>query len=211
MDSTTFIKQFPIVEFKKGDILLHKDSPITHLFAIRTGYIKAVSISSSGDERLTWLAGRYDIVPTEQLFSVRGLATFYYVALTDGSYYSIDKPTFITACNTQPSLMKEVAYAMTLHYDDLLYRIDSIDALSVRERLTRTLLYLAKRVSAASEVNMTEHGLILTHTDLAAMIGAARETTSHALSQLRSEKAITYNRKEFIIHTKQLSTETTPS
>ena len=95
--------------------------------------------------------------------------------------------------------MTEIARSMSLHYDDFLQRIDAVDTATVKERLVRTLFYLAERLSADNEVNLYEHGLLLTHQDLAAMIGSTRETTSLTLSELRKEGIVSYSRKHFTV------------
>lgn len=195
-----YVKQFPLRKFQRGELILQRGEPIESLFALRTGFVKVTSINADGIERLVWIAGRYDVAPTEQLFTRHGNTRFFYTALTDGDYYEIDKPSFLTMTKNNPELMAEIARSMSLHYDDFLYRVDAMDASTIKERLLRTLLYLAERLSADDHVNLYEHGLRLTHNDLAAMIGSTRETTSLMLSELRSDGFIEYSRKHFIVH-----------
>lgn len=200
MDILQYIKSFPIKNFKRGEVLLKKGDPISTLMAIRSGYIKVTSIADTGFERLTWIAGRYDIAPTEQLFTKQGKSRFYYTALTDGEYYAVNKKDFLEKALKEPKLMTDIARTMSSHYDDSLQRVDAIEAVSVKSRLQQTLLYLAQRLSSDSEVNIYEYGLRLTHYDLSCMIGSTRETTSLLLSELRNEKIIKYTRASFIVN-----------
>lgn len=205
MDIVEYVKEQPLREFTRGEVLLSKDVPINSLFAIRTGYVKVTSISASGIERLVWIAGRYDITPTEQFFSRRGSTQFFYTALTDGSFYELDKSTFLNSAAESPEIMTEIARSMSSHYDDFMSRLDAVDATTVKERLLRTLYYLAQRVSADSTVNLIDYDLKLTHRDLAAMIGSTRETTSITLVELRDEQLIHYDRKSFTIFTDKIA------
>jgi CRP/FNR family cyclic AMP-dependent transcriptional regulator len=200
VNSVDYIKQFPLKEFTRGKVLAQKGDTIDALLAVRTGYVKVTSISNDGSERLVWIAGRYDFVPTEQLFSRAPEARFFYTALTDGSYYEIDKSAFLKTLNEEPTLMKEVARGMSDHYDDFLYRVDAVDTATVKERLLRTLCYLAERVSPNQSVDVMRFGLRLTHGELASMIGSTRETTSVMLNESRKEGLIEYSRKHFIVH-----------
>ncbi|MGV9001446.1 MAG: Crp/Fnr family transcriptional regulator [Candidatus Saccharimonadaceae bacterium] len=200
MDGMEYIRQSPIKQFQSGTILLQKGDPLDFIMALREGYIKITSISDGGIERLLWIAGRYDFAPVEQLFSKQSQARFFYTALTNGSYYEVDRAELLKNASQHPSIMAEVARGMSEHYDDFLQRIDSIDGLSVRERLLKTLHYLAQRFSASSDVNLYDQGLRITHQDLASMIGSTRETTSFTLSELRDEGYISYDRKSFVIH-----------
>lgn len=204
MDIVDYVKQKPLREFSRGEVLLSKDDAITSLFAIRTGYVKVTSISASGVERLIWIAGRYDITPTEQFFSKYGSTQFFYTALTDGSYYELDKTEFINNAKEDQALMTEIARSMSSHYDDFMTRLDAVDAATVTERLLRTLSYLGQRLSADSNVNLHDYNLKLTHRDLAAMISSTRETTSLILAEFRTQGLITYNRSSFIIHTDKI-------
>lgn len=177
-----------------------------NLMAIREGFIKVTSISNSGVERLVWIAGRYDLAPTEQLFSKSGTVRFFYTALTDGNYYEMNKEELLTLAKNEPAIMSEIAKNMSIHYDDFLQRIDAVDTATVKERLMRTLCYLAERLSADSVVDLYESGLKLSHADLAAMIGSTRETTSLMLSELRRAELIDYSRKKLTVYVDDLKT-----
>jgi len=195
-----YIKQLPVKRFEAGAILLQKGDPLECIMAIREGYVKVTSISDGGIERLLWIAGRYDFAPVEQLFAKTANARFFYTALTDGSYYEVDRKNLLEHANEFPPLMAELARGMSEHYDDFLQRIDAIDGLSVRERLLKTLYYIAQRFSAGSDVDLYEQGLNITHQDLANMIGSTRETTSYTLNELRKQGFISYDRQHFIVH-----------
>jgi CRP-like cAMP-binding protein len=204
MESIEFIRQFPIQKFVKGEILMSEGETADTLLALRSGFIKVTSISDSGVERLLWIAGRYDIAPTEQLFSTRGLLKFFYTALTDGEVYMVHKAQFLAYAKQSPQLMSEIATSMSVHYDDLLSRIDSIEQTTVRDKLIQTLCYLAGRFSADESVDIYQIGLKLTHSDIADMIGSTRETTSLELAKLREQYGVDYDRTKFVIHTERL-------
>ncbi len=200
MNILEYIKEFPLRTFKRGEVIIQSGESITSLLALRSGFVKVTSINNEGTERLVWIAGRYDVAPTEQLFSRRSNTRFFYTALTDGSYYEIDKQSFLKTIFEEPALMTEVARSMSLHYDDFLYRVDAIDTATVKERLLRTLCYLAERLSSEENVDLYDFNLKLTHGELAAMIGSTRETTSVMLSESRSEGLLDYSRTHFVVH-----------
>ncbi|MFZ1301694.1 MAG: Crp/Fnr family transcriptional regulator [Candidatus Microsaccharimonas sp.] len=200
MDIVNYIRNFPLKEFQRGELLLQKGDPGNRLMAIREGFIKVTSISANGVERLVWIAGRYDIAPTEQLFAKHGAVRFFYTALTDGSFYEVGKENLLEIANKEPSVMAEIAKNMSIHYDDFLQRVDAVDTATVKERLMRTLCYLAERLGADSVVDLYEYGLKVSHQDLAAMIGSTRETTSLTLSELRKENLVHYSRQKLTVY-----------
>lgn len=200
MDLVDYVKSAPLKTFQRGEVLVQKGAVTASLMAIRTGFVKVTSISDDGTERLVWIAGRYDLAPTERLFSKSGAVRFFYTALTDGSYYQLEKSDFLANAQGDPELMTEIARGMSDHYDDLLQHIDAIDTANVKERLLRTLLYLAERLGADERVDLSEHGLTLTHADLAHLIGSTRETTSLMLNEIRREGYIEYQRRKYVVY-----------
>jgi CRP/FNR family transcriptional regulator len=208
MDTINFIKQFPVVTFKKGDVLLSEGQLSDVLFAIRTGFVKVTSLEEDGAENLLWIEGRYDTVPTEKFFSLRDPIQFYYTALSDGSYYNIDKKAFLQLAHTNNELMAEIAKNMSNHYDDLLLRVQSVEQASVRKKIMSTLSYLAEKLSAGDTVDLVDNGLRLTHGDLAALVGSTRETVSLELNRLKEEALISYDKTKFVVYVSKLKNNT---
>lgn len=204
MEIISYIKQFPLRTFRKGDILLSEGQPSKHLYALVGGYVKATSIQENGSEQLLWIEGRYDVVPTEHFFSLTKELSFFYTALSDGTYYEVDKAAFIAHAKQTPTLMSEIAMSMSAHYDDLMHRIDSVGQTSVRSKVIATLQYIAERFSADDQVDLYKIGLKLTHNDVAAMVASTRETISIELHLLMKEGYITYDRTKFIVHLSKL-------
>ncbi len=204
MSTVEYVQQFPLKTFQRSEVLLQKGDSLEYIMAIRDGFVKITSISDTGVERLLWIAGRYDIVPTEQLFSKNAKVRYFYTALTKGTYYAVDKKDFLKTATETPSLMIEIARGMSTHYDDFLEHIDAVDTATVKERLLRTLCYLSERLSGNSIVDLYAEGLHLTHQDFAAMIGSTRETTSLTLNELRQSGLIEYDRKRFVVYVERI-------
>jgi len=200
MDIIDFVKKSPQRHFKKGEYVLSEGEVSTKLLAIAQGFVKVVSVDDDGSERGLWVAGRYDIVPTEQLFSQRHPLKFFYSALSDGVAYEVNKKEFLDFAKTDLQLMTEIAKSMSTHYDDLMMRINSVERTNVHDKIIATLHYLAERFSAERSVDLYELGLKITHQDLADMLGSTRETTSLELHKLRKEGFIDYDRTKLIVH-----------
>lgn len=200
MDIIDFVKQFPVKTFQKGDILLHAGDTSDRLFAITQGYIKVTALHENGAEQLIWVEGRYDVAPTEHWFSASKELSFYYTAISDGSYYEIDKRMLLQHANNHPELMSEIARSMSQHYDDLLQRISAIGQPKVRERLIATLCYIGERFSAEEVIDLYQLGLKLTHSDWAAMVSSTRETVSLEFAHLMKEGLVDYDRNKCIIN-----------
>lgn len=204
MEHIDFVKKFPLRPFKKGEILLREGDAADTLLALQTGFVKVSTIFNDGSERLLSIAGRYDVVPVEQLFSTRSDLRFFYTAMSDGSAYHVDKRTFLRHATDMPSLMNEVARGVSQHHDELLDRLLVASNPTVQKKLTAVLGYIAQRFSADVIVDLHMLGLRPTHQDIAEMIGSTRESTSLALEVLRSKDIIDYGRDHFTIYTDRL-------
>lgn len=205
MSIADFIKKSPFKTFAKGELLLQEGDCPKKLFAVQDGFVKVTALDDNGGESLLWIAGKYDMVPTELLFSPQGAIKFFYTAYTDVAVYEIDKAEFLDFAKNDHSLMSEIAYSMSSHYDDLLGRVCSIEQTVVRDKIMHTLYNLAKRFSAEDSVDLFSLGLKLTHQDIADMVGATRETASIELQKLRRKRLIIYNRSKLIVHTERLA------
>lgn len=206
MENTDFVKAYPIRPFHKGEVLLSEGDTANTLLALQTGYVKVSAITDDGAQRLLWIAGRYDVVPIERMFSTRSSLRYFYTALSDGTAYHVDKQAFLDKAADSPALMAEIARGMSQHYDDLLERLEGTGHLTVRQRLVAVLRYITQRFSSGTTVDLYTLGLRLTHQDFADMIGTTRETVSLALAQLQQDGIITYDRHRFIVDETKLET-----
>ena len=204
MDIIEFIKSFPIQSFTKDEVLLSPGDANDRLYAIRDGFIKVSSIDDAGRQKLLWVAGRYDIVPVENLFSKNGV-NYFYTAFSDGSLYAIDKAAFLDVAKADLKLMTQVAKGLSEHYDSLLGRINGIEQSDLRSKIIHVLHNLSTKFDNAPVVRMHKHGLNLTQQDVADMVGATREATSIELKKMRKDGLIYYTRSSFTIFTDVLA------
>ncbi|MEO7904554.1 MAG: Crp/Fnr family transcriptional regulator [Candidatus Saccharimonadales bacterium] len=205
MNIIEYVRKLPRKAFNKGEILLSEGDRADSIFAISTGFVKVTALDDDGNERLLWIAGRYDIVPTELFFSKSRPLRFFYTALSDGLAYCIDKRTLLDEAKSDLTMMTEIATSLSTHYDDLMERLNSIEKSSVSNKLLSTLRYLAERFDAEPSVDLYQLGLRLTHQDLADMVGSTRETTSVELDKLRTAGYIDYDNSKFVVHTTHMA------
>src|SRR5688500_17689848 len=64
-----YVRAQPRKKFTKDNILVYQGEAPRSLYAIRTGFVKIYDLSSDGNEQMVGLAGKYDFIPSELLFS----------------------------------------------------------------------------------------------------------------------------------------------
>lgn len=204
MDIVSYIKSFPIQSFSKDEVLIASGEPNERLFAIREGFVKVTSLDDAGRQKLLWIAGRYDIIPVEQLFSKRPVG-YFYSGFDEGTAYVMNKASLLEHIGDKPNIMTEIARGLSEHYDDLLMRMNAVEQSDIRSKLLHVIHNLCVKFSSSDTVSFHGMGLNLTHQDLADMIGSTREAVSIEMAKLRTEGLVDYSRSTFVVHTKSLA------
>jgi CRP/FNR family transcriptional regulator len=200
-----YIKRFPVREIKKDTLLFPVGAVAENCYAIRSGFVKVSSLDSDGREQLHWIAGRYDVVPTEAFFRRNHDLEYFYTALSDISVYQIGKAELLSLATKDPAVSLEIARGMSDHYDDLMFRVKSEGRANLREKIMFTLLFICQRFGDGGDTaELHSLGLPLTQQDIANMVGATRESTTIELNHLRDAGYINYSRSSFEISSEKL-------
>lgn len=194
-----FVKSFPLQTFSKNEALLNADQPSDCILIVRDGAVKVSSFSDDGTEKILWLAGRYDIVPAEGLFSRSSTPRYFYTAFSDGSAYAVNKKEFLSVASANVGIMEQLTRGLSEHHDDLLERLNSVGQPNLRSKILFMLHALCEKFSGADVVHLHELGLNLTHQDIASMVDATREAVSIELKQLQYEGYVDYSRSTFTV------------
>lgn len=200
MELVEFIKSFPLRSFTKGEMLFSVGEQTDTILIIREGFVKVTSLSDEGSERLLWLAGRYDIVPTEGIIKPVTTPRYFYMAYSEGSVYVVNKKDLLEKANKSTAIMAQIARGLSEHHDDLLQHLDGIEQPTLRNKILYLLRTLCEKFSGADVVALHDIGLNLTHQDIADMVHASREAVSIELKQLQQEGFVAYSRSSFMVY-----------
>jgi CRP/FNR family cyclic AMP-dependent transcriptional regulator len=174
-------------ELGKGGVLYHAQDEAESLYRVEEGLLKLSLELPSGRERITQLVGPGD----------------YLGALTDAPLYG-ERAEALSAKVS----VSETAKAQAVALDTALFQAageqlrrvrDALEDtdLPVSARLARTLLRLGGRFGHTSETGRVHLTLPLTHDTLAALVGAARETTTALLGEMRAQGVISGTRGRY--------------
>ncbi len=172
-------------ELGKGEVLYHPDSEAVSVYRVEEGLLKLALLLPGGRERITQLVGPGD----------------YLGALTAAPYYG-ERAEALSAKVSVSETAKEGAGSAELlsATGDQLRRLrDALEDtdLPVSARLARTLLRLGARFGHTSETGRVRLTLPLTHDTLAALVGAARETTTALLGEMRAQGVLNGTRGRY--------------
>jgi CRP/FNR family transcriptional regulator, cyclic AMP receptor protein len=195
--------------FRPGDVLLSPAHAATHAARITNGLVKVTAAADAGHETLLSIRGLGDLLNEEAAFrqvqrpgqpgrDLRITAT----ALTDGSAHMFLADRLRRLLAEHPAHLSVVIQKLCERLEEAESRIASMGYESADRRLARLLCDLERHGRPArrgNDVLGTRIPLNLTHAELAAWIGACRETVDRALGRWRHRGIISTRYRTIII------------
>jgi CRP-like cAMP-binding protein len=195
-----FVRSHPIKKFGKDSIIVYQGEVPDALYAIRSGYVKIYDLSADGSEQLLGLAGKYDFIPSEVLFSSLTASQFFYGAFTPVELYAVDKRQFMERLRGDSAALYTVVQTVTEKYHSLLRHLAAVQKPKAREKIIHVLQFLAAHfLGGQSAGTSSSIALPFTQQDIANLVGVTRETAAHELKLLKNEGYITYSKHSFTI------------
>lgn len=163
------------LELTRGDSLYRRGDPTASVYRVEAGLLKLFLDTAAGRERIVGVAGPGDLIGAVNILS----------EVSGENAEALSSSVKVSVLANNGSLTHEARLeALSRQQHQLLESIEDGE-LPVPARLARTLARLAERFGQHRSDGHTRLTLPLTHDNLAAMIGAARETTSFALAEMR--------------------------
>lgn len=160
--------------YRRGDVLFHEGSPVTSVFLLNNGRVKIYTVTDDGREQLLHLLAAGAVFPRVGLF-VAGEHPATAVMDQEGVVGTIQREAVLELARTDG----EMAVALLGMMEGVVrYLQERIRTLALQDVKSRVLQLLMRT---------TETGRDLTHQEIAGFVGAARETVSRAIADLRRQ------------------------
>jgi len=165
------------LELARGDSLYRRGDQADELYRVEAGLLKLFVNTPAGREKIMGLAGPGDLIggadPNKRHFTENAQALSGSVRLSVLDLRQ-DVPTDVR--------LEALTWQLSQLRDSL-----EDGELPVPARLARTFVRLAERFGQPQPGGLVRLTLPLTHDDLAAIVSAARETTSTVLAKMRRD------------------------
>lgn len=186
---------FPSRNLSKGDTLYYLGDDASAVYHVEEGLLKLSLDLMSGRERIVSVVGPGDylgaLTPLHHTYQETAEALSPHVRVS-------------VLPERQPEVQDALHAASGLHLARLRDALEDTD-LPVNARLARTLLRLGQRFGHTSEEGQVRLTLPLTHDNFAAMVGAARETTTATLGEMRDVGVISGTRGRYSFDQSELT------
>lgn len=184
-------------DFQPGVTMCHEGDPATHLYVLVTGWVKILSVTSDGQERVLALRGNGDIVG-EMAGETTGRRTATLQAIDPVRALIVGYDRFSVFLDANPGAAHAYRRAMTQRMSDTATMLRMHSVTSGAQRLAVLLLELAGRHGA--EANGTIDVVMpLSQEELASLAGTSRATVTRAFRNWRQRGFIRTGQKHITI------------
>lgn len=176
---------------KGGNVLFQGEIPRS-VMIIRSGVIRAYTITSSGEERTVALHGDGDIIPLTWVLGTTNNSLFYYEAVTDCRIFQVSRASFNEYLQAKPQRMQAMLQRTATIYASSLLRITGLEQSRAIEKIGFTLYYLLFTRGKETEPGVFKIDVRLSHALFGSLVGLTRESTAKNMKQLRDKGIIDY-------------------
>jgi len=172
-------------------------SPADTIFFVESGLVKTYKRGAEQKEIILQIVGPGEVFGEQALGSESSRSVAAEV-LHEGSIYVIPRDLFVRTCERRPDLWREISALLTARKKQLEKKIELLCLHDVEYRILYYAAELAR--SFGSKVNgSSEYTIPLSQGELAALIGATRETTSTTLNVLARRGLLRLGRRQLIV------------
>lgn len=177
--------------YKKREVIFREGGIPTGIFYVQKGRVKKYKDTVNGGEQIFYICSEGELLGYHALLSEE----FYpdsAATLEDSEITFIPKETFLHVLHHSTTLSNKLLKALGHEFSLFINSITNLATKSVRERLAFNLLLLEEKYKdpenpdAVSEINMSR-------TDLANMVGTAKETLVRLLQEFKRDSLIESN------------------
>lgn len=179
----------------KGQIIQSTDSQRA-VNLVTSGYIKRYLISNAGTLGVEVIYGPGNVFPITLMLKAlvdlevnQSPETYYYEAMTDTEFYSMDISALVESVKSNPLLYREILLESGKRLHSTLNGLENVTLRTSYKRVAHQLAYFADQFGE-KKLTGTKICLPLTHQDLADNLSLTRETVSTCIARLREQGLI---------------------
>lgn len=196
----TFFSHFSQSHYPKGKAIVTDTGINNQVFYVESGFVSEYHISQSGELFIVHLYHPGTFFPL-CVFCEHPPESSYFEALTPAIIRNAPARIFADFFLSDRELLIDFANRLSHSLYHLARRLGMIASGSAYQRTASALVYLAQNLGKPVEGNGSVIiNYDLTHKEIAAWVGTARETTSIQMKLLEKKGLVTYNRRKIIIN-----------
>jgi CRP-like cAMP-binding protein len=184
--------------FRKGEVLFHEGDPGDSLFIIASGAVKVVVPSDEGDEAILATVRRGEFLGELALLdgAPRSASA---IALEATETLTLPRDRFSALVAAEPAIRDALLSSLAGELRRLTAHVAELHFLDLTGRLAARLARLAQEHGTRDATGSIRLDAPLTQSDLAAMIGATRQSVNKLLGAFVDEGLLRMDRETIVI------------
>jgi CRP/FNR family transcriptional regulator len=191
-----------LLRYSKGEALIQSHEEPQGVFLIKEGFVKAYSITRTGNESLLLIHQTGDFIPLPWALDGAHTTGLRYEAMSDVGVLRTSKSSLRSALGDNPWLAQQIMNQAVSMISLYTQRIQTLEYGNARGRVISELLHLAHRFGKNQNGEIIINAPI-THQDIADSINMTRETASRAIELLFEENLLGQNDHLLIVKSVQ--------
>jgi CRP-like cAMP-binding protein len=187
-----------IRRFRRGEVLFHEGDPGDALFIVASGAVKVVVPSEEGEEAILATLKRGDFLGELALLdgAPRSASA---IALEATDALTLPRDQFRALADAEPAIRSALLEAMARELRRLTKHVAELHFLDLTGRLAARLVRLAEEHGERLPDGSVRLDAPLTQSDLAAMIGATRQSVNKLLGEFEEEGLLRLERDSIVV------------
>lgn len=187
-----------IRRFRRGEVLFHEGDPGDALFIVASGAVKVVVPSEEGEEAILATLKRGDFLGELALLdgAPRSASA---IALEATDALTLPRDQFRALADAEPAIRGALLEAMARELRRLTKHVAELHFLDLTGRLAARLVQLAEEHGERLPDGSVRLDAPLTQSDLAAMIGATRQSVNKLLGEFEGEGLLRLERDSIVV------------
>jgi CRP-like cAMP-binding protein len=186
------------LSFSKSEAIIQAFDEPEGVYLIKSGFVKAYSISKTGNESLLLIHQAGDFIPLPWALDGAHTTGLRYEAMTDVTVLRASKDKLRAAMGDNSWLSQQIMSQTVAMISLYTQRIQTLEYQTARERVVSELIDLAERFGKHHGAEVVINAPI-THQDIADSINMTRETASRALELLFKAKLLGQRDHFFVV------------
>jgi len=184
--------------FRRGEVLFHEGDPGDALFVVASGAVKVVVPSEDGEEAILATLRRGDFLGELALLdgAPRSASA---VALEPTEALALPRDQFLALVATEPAIRDALMAALAGELRRLTTHVAELHFLDLTGRLAARLARLAEEHGDRLPDGTVRLDAPLTQSDLAAMIGATRQSVNKLLGEFEADGLLRMERDVIVV------------
>lgn len=192
-----FYSRYPLIQYKRGEILLHADEVPHGVCYIEKGVVRQYAINGAGETLILQLYRSGSFIPMTWVIN-HTPNRYFFEAATDVFVRRAPQDDVKRFIDAHPDVLTHFVSRLLMGISGLWSRIEQLVLESAYAKTILLILYYAAKFGVKDAKGIALE-LSPTHKEIAAWIGTTRETASLQIEALKKKKLLVCRGRQIII------------